>query len=109
MENERTENIFTSTWSMSISMVVQNFSPIRCFLHNKLAQNMPAEEKKTTKKKSRQTHRGSRRDGMPQWMYMYYVAMLKILLNMLNKEENWFTNVFYKLVYIYSTYRDNTP
>ncbi len=29
---------------MSISMVVQNFSPIRCFFHNKWAQNLPAEE-----------------------------------------------------------------
>ena len=51
-------------------MVLQNFSAIRFFLHNKWAQNMPAEEKKTKKKhnnkKSRQTHRGSRRDGMPQ-------------------------------------------
>ncbi len=32
-------------------MVLQNFSPIRCFLHNKWAQNMAAEEKKQNKKK----------------------------------------------------------
>ncbi len=53
-------------------MVLQNFSPIRCFVHNKWPPNMPAEEKKQKKeqkkKKSRQTHRGSRRDGMPQLM-----------------------------------------
>ncbi len=35
---------------MSISMVLQNFSPIGCFLHNKWAQNMAAKEKKEKKK-----------------------------------------------------------
>ncbi len=34
-------------------MVLQNFSPIRCFLHNKWAQNMAAEEKKKKKIKKK--------------------------------------------------------
>ncbi len=44
---------FTSTLSMSTSMVVQNFSPIRCFLHNKWAQNMAVEEKKQKQQKKK--------------------------------------------------------
>ena len=55
---------------MSISMVLQNFSPIR-FLHNKWPPNVlkvwrKNKKKQKKKKKSSQTHRGSRRDGMPQ-------------------------------------------
>ncbi len=46
MENERNENIFYLNLKH-----VQNFIPIRCFLHNKWAQNMAAEEKKKKKKK----------------------------------------------------------
>ncbi len=38
---------------MSISMVVQNFSPILCFLQNKWAQNMAAEETAEGKKKKK--------------------------------------------------------
>ncbi len=89
MENERTENIFyLDLKHVQASMVLQNFSPIRCFLHNKWAQNTAAEEKKQKKKlkkkKSRQTHRGSRWDGMPQWQKLvnwlcWFSNMLHIL------------------------------
>ncbi len=49
-------------------MVLQNFSPIRCFLHNKWPQNIPRKcgGRNKTNKKSRQNHGGSRRDEMPQ-------------------------------------------
>ncbi len=69
MINDLTKTIFTS--SMSISMVLQNFSPIRYFLHNKGPQNMPkvrrTKKKKKRQKKSRQNHR-----GCPNYMYHVY-------------------------------------
>ncbi len=46
-------------------MVLQNFSPIRCFLHNKWAQNMAAEEKKQKKKQKKQTKKKKKKGGKP--------------------------------------------
>ncbi len=46
---------------MSISMVVQTFSPIRCFPHNKWPRKVRRKKKKEQNKKSRQAHRRSRR------------------------------------------------
>ena len=50
MKNDRTKTIFYLDLKhvhKPIRMGLQNSSPIRCFLQNKWAQNMPAEEKKT--------------------------------------------------------------
>ncbi len=50
---------------MSISMVLQNFSPIRGFLHNKWAQNMAAEEKKTKQNKKKKKKKVGKPIGDP--------------------------------------------
>ncbi len=64
MENERTENIFYLDLKHVHKYGVQNFSPIRCFLHNKRPPKVRREKKK---KKSRQPLKGiPSADGMPQ-------------------------------------------
>ncbi len=66
MENERTENIFYLDLKDVHKYGCAKFQPNPLFSSQQTATESAVEEKKKRTKKNRQTHRGSRRDGMPQ-------------------------------------------
>ncbi len=70
MENERTENIFYLNLKHDHKYGSAKFQPNPLFSAQQMGTEHGGGTKK--KKKSRQTHRGSRRDGIPQLMIGFW-------------------------------------
>ncbi len=85
-------------------MVLQNFSPIRCFLHNKWAQNMAAEEKKTKKKKKKK--KPAHPEGIPSGRdapITWFFTMFKIDLYFTGTCHKHLVKIKYMYLFIWAS------